>query len=346
MNNSIRFFIALLIAFASTACSSTAADTTGTVPETDAAPQQADTANTDDTVRPDANVAETAVTDDAAQADANPDVGQDVAIADSPDASSTEDVMPDVPTDTVDADAATDSPTVDAEVELPLGQPIVELTTPTSLALAAGTHEVRYSVRSTGLPIAVKKTEIFFRERNADGATPWYTRWRLPLDGTRFLRDGVEVDPTTYHLVGWVFPMVAGTSSITVEWQTEEVVSMTGHNYQLITPVTGTFETGDSLEVILYSGNSTAPIERGRLTPNGSNFGLYHVPGPHVWIGTGRCVVDEIVWDGYVRPSSFVWSDMSGRGHTTSDCASAGSSDDWFTRAMTITGGTYTLTTR
>lgn len=229
-------------------------------------------------------------------------------------------------------------------IELTLGQPVLELATPSSLELVAGTHEVRYTLRSTGLPIAVKKVEVFFRGGNADGATPWYRRWSRPFEGTRFLRDGVVVDPSTYNLVPWTFSMAPGESSITVEWITEEEVTREGHSYTLIVPLAGTFESGDTLQVRVGTGWAGSPLRRGRLTPLGSNFGLYHVPGPHVWTGMGRCILEEIVRDGNVATSSFVWSDRSSVTHSWADCSTTEGSDDWFTRAEVPTGGTYTLT--
>lgn len=329
--------------------SSTIAGSSGNAaPETDVA-TPTDTLSTDTgtITRPDVNVTETTVTDSAqtdvaprdaptVAEDASNDVDQDA--AETSDANSGEDTAPEASADAFVADASVDA-------ELPLGQPILELLPPSSLVLASGTHEVQYTVRSTGRPIALKKVEVFFRGGNTDSATTqWYRRWNQPTEGTRFLRDGIAVSPSEYRFVGWVFPMSAGVSSITVEWQTEEEVTRTGHTYTLAFALTGTIETGDTLQVQVGTGAVINPMHRGRLTPLGSNFGLYHMPGPHVWTGMGRCVRDEIVWDGYVVPSSFVWSDRSSPTHSWADCATAESSDDWFTRAEMPTNGTYTLT--
>lgn len=345
--------LALVLAALATACGSTVASSTGNpVPETDAAPQL-DAANADAVgiLRPDVPVAETRASDSGSpetatrDAPAIPmDAGNDVSAVDSADVTDAEeDVVTDAPSDAFAPDASTDVSPEDAS--LPLGQPILELLPPSSLVLASGTHEVQYTVRSTGRPIALKKVEVFFRGGNTDSATTqWYRRWNQPTGGTRFLRDGVVVNPSEYRFVGWVFPMAAGVSSITVEWQTEEEVTRTGHTYTLAFALTGTIETGDTLQVQVGTGAVINPMHRGRLTPLGSNFGLYHMPGPHVWIGMGRCVRDEIVWDGYVVPSSFVWSDRSSPTHSWADCATGESSDDWFTRAEMPTNGTYTLT--
>lgn len=340
------------------ACSSTATGSMSSpAPETDAAPPT-DTASVDTgtITRPDVNVTETTVTDsaqtDVAPRDA-PTVAEDVLndadqdAAETSDANSGEDTAPEASADAFVADASVDAPVADTatDAELPLGQPILELLPPSSLALRSGAHEVQYTVRSTGRPIALKKVEVFFRGGNTDSATTqWYRRWNQPTGGTRFLRDGVVVNPSEYRFVGWVFPMAAGVSSITVEWQTEEEVTRTGHTYTLAFALTGTIEMGDTLQVQVSTGAVINPMHRGRLTPLGSNFGLYHMPGPHVWTGMGRCVRDEIVWDGYVAPSSFVWSDRSSPTHSWTDCATAESSDDWFTRAEMPTYGTYTLT--
>lgn len=331
------------------ACSSTATGSmSGPAPEADAA-----TVDTNNTARPDTKVIETAVVDsaqpdaatrDAPTDDASSDAGQPD-VADASDAGSEEDVMPDASADVV-SEASVDAPAEDiaADAELPLGQPILELLPPSSLTLTSGTWEVRYTVRSTGRPIALKKVEVFFRGGNAEGATtPWYRRWNQPTEGTRFLRDGVAVSPSEYRFVGWVFPMAAGVSSITVEWQTEEEVTRTGHTYTLAFQLTGLLETGDTLQVQVSTGAVINPLRRGRLTPLGTNFGLYHMPGPHVWTGMGRCVRDEIVWDGQVAPSSFVWSDRSSTSHSWADCTTAEGSDDWFTRAEMPTHGMYTL---
>lgn len=241
-------------------------------------------------------------------------------------------------------DAATTQ--ADAPIGSPPGEAVVNLLTPSELGLAEGVHEVRYTLSSSSdSPIAVKKVEIFFYGSNAEGATPWYRRWRRSFESLRFMRDGAEVDPSTYRFVGWQFPMSpSGGSSVTVEWMTEEEVSHRGHTYTLAVPLTGAFETGDSLRVELRSGNSTATVAQGRLTPNGSTFGAYLVPGPHVWIGTGQCVANGLLNDGDVRTSSFVWSNRSSAAHSWADCTSGASSTDWFTGTPGNSGGTYTLT--
>lgn len=307
-------------------------------------------ATTEVTVPSDVSRVEVSTTGpDATSVDANKSTeagtdAADSAVADDGE-TSLEDTGTDAASDVDRADVATDA-------ELPLGQPIVELFAPPTTALVIGNNSIRWRMRSTGRPIAVKKTEVFlwvhpFDEEDGRSSWSWMSRWMWAFTEIRFLRDGILVNPTSYRIVGYSFPMGPFVHSATVEFQTEEELDRDGHVYELVLLLRGALTAGDSIAVQLGTGSALDPVWRGRLTPLGSRFGAYFATGPHVWVGMGQCMLEGLGWDTNVRTSSFVWSDRSaGTAHSWADCTTTESSDDWFTRADAPTNQMYVLVAR
>ena len=252
------------------------------------------------------------------------------------------DVTPDVDATRPDSGTVADSSTSDTTPELPLGHPIVEWLASGRYPLIVGDNVIaRMLIRSTGRAIAIRRFEISisvhpFNESLGLESWNWALRWRWNIDEVQLRRDGV-LTGREVRLVDWEFLYTAFTRSIHVIFQREELIDTVGHLYTLTLPIRGELTSNDAIAVSLNP--SSGHVYRGQLTPLDSYYGLYHWVGPHIYTGSGMCVLDRSE-PANVQRADFVWSDRSSAHHTDAeaDCTSHGS-DDWFSGTDVQMGG-------